>query len=77
MSHFKETIEILYKCRYQTHNIVVNNALQQAIDIINKKNSELQKEYNIELLLIIQDILKNSTENEISKVYNNITLLIC
>lgn len=72
MSHFEETIEILYKFRYQSHNIAVIDALQQMINIINN-NSELQKEYTIELMLIIQDIVKNSTENEISKVTINDT----
>lgn len=73
MTNFEETIEILYKFRYQTPvNETVNDALQKTIDIINK-NSTIPKEYKIEIMLIIQDVLKQcSDENYVSK--NTITI---
>lgn len=72
MANFEETMDILYKCRYQTLNETVNDALQKTIEIINNK-STLPKESKIEIMLIIQDILKNCTdENDISKNTINI-----
>lgn len=71
MTNLEETIDILYKFRYQTVNETVNDALEKTIDIINK-NSTIQKEYKIEIMLIIQDVLKQCTQNDVSK--NTITI---